>query len=94
MPDFLCYWMTSDLFKQKIDQNNVSGMQPVLLIGDIRKLQVVVPPISEQQEIVKKLNQVGEEINSLIESEKKIIKLLEVFRQSCISSAVTGKIKV
>jgi len=82
--------MTSNLFKQ----NSVSGMQPVLLIGDIRKFQIVVPPIKEQKEIVEKLNQVDKEFDFLIGRQRAIVELLNTFKKSCIASAATGKIKV
>ena len=52
------------------------------------------PPLSEQEQIVSYLDGKTGEIDSTIDSEKKKIDLLKEYRQSLISSVITGKIKV
>jgi type I restriction enzyme S subunit len=52
------------------------------------------PPLPEQEQIVSYLDHKTGEIDSTIDSEKKKIDLLKEYRQSLISSVITGKIKV
>ncbi|ENU31382.1 hypothetical protein F991_00750 [Acinetobacter sp. CIP-A165] len=93
-PEFCLYWMTSLPFRQMIDFNNTSGMQPVLLIGDIRKLPIVLPPLSEQVEVVSYLNIKTQKFDSLIKKAESAISLMQERRTALISAAVTGKIDV
>lgn len=93
-PEFAVLWMTSLPFRQMIDFNNTSGMQPVLLIGDIRKLPIPLAPLYEQQEIVDFLLLKTEQFDRLIDSAELAIQLMQERRTALISAAVTGKIDV
>jgi type I restriction enzyme S subunit len=55
---------------------------------------LILPPISEQEQIVEYLDKQTEEIDTLIQLEQKKIDTLKEYRQSLISEVVTGKIKV
>ena len=57
-------------------------------------IDVPSPPLPEQEQIVSYLDNKTGEIDSTIDSEKKKIDLLKEYRQSLISSVITGKIKV
>ena len=57
-------------------------------------IQSILPPISEQEQIVSYLDKKTSEIDKTIELENKKIELLKEYRQSLISNVVTGKIKV
>ncbi|MCX0421868.1 restriction endonuclease subunit S [Aeromonas veronii] len=91
-PDYACYWVTSNNFRRMIDHNNTSGMQPVLLIGDIRNMRIPVPPSIEQSEIVCYLNRKTAKFEAVIENGFKLLSLLQERRSALISAAVTGKI--
>ena len=93
-PEFTVFWMTSLPFRQMIDFNNTSGMQPVLLIGDIRKLPIPLLPLDEQQEIVDFLLLKIEQFDRLIDNAEQAIQLMQERRTALISAAVTGKIDV
>lgn len=69
-------------------------MQPVLLIGDIRKLPIPLAPLYEQQEIVDFLLLKTEQFDRLIDSAELAIQLMQERRTALISAAVTGKIDV
>ena len=60
----------------------------------IMNTDLMFPPLTEQEQIVSYLDQRTGEIDSTIDSEKKKIDLLKEYRQSLISSVITGKIKV
>ena len=55
---------------------------------------VMYPPLPEQEQIVSFLDEKTGEIDRTIQSEKNKIELLKEYRQSLISSVITGKIKV
>jgi type I restriction enzyme S subunit len=65
-----------------------------LSVSDIYNTITILPPLSEQNEIVSYLDEQTEKIDSSIQLEKKKIELLKEYRQSLISEVVTGKIKV
>ena len=55
---------------------------------------LILPPVSEQQQIVEHLDKQTEEIDTLIKLEQKKIDTLKEYRQSLISEVVTGKVRV
>lgn len=65
-----------------------------LRFEDFRELPCLIPPISDQQQIVDYLNKQTKEIETLIQLEEKKIILLKEYRQTLISEVVTGKIRV
>ena len=58
------------------------------------EVPVLIPSISEQQQIVSYLDKQTQKIDSTIEKETQRIELLKEYRQSLISEVVTGKIDV
>ena len=70
------------------------GLRQGLNYGELRKLNVIVPPKEEQQQIVEFIESrvaIIEELISIIKSE---IEQMQEYKQCLISDAVTGKIKV
>jgi type I restriction enzyme S subunit len=70
------------------------GGQPNINQETIRSHFVTIPPLSEQNRILTFLNEQTELIDKSVSIEEERIKLLKEYRQSLISSVVTGKIKV
>lgn len=92
--EFAAYWLTSEPFREIIEFNNTSGMQPVLLIGDIRNMPIPLPSIQEQMEISFYLNGKVNVYDLAIQQNEYAIKLLSERRTALISATVTGKIDV
>lgn len=92
--EFASYWLTSEPFREMIDFNNTSGMQPVLLIGDIRNMPMPLPSFQEQVEISIYLSNKLTVYDLAIKHNEHAIKLLAERRTALISAAVTGKIDV
>ena len=65
-----------------------------LRFEDFRELPCLIPPLSEQQQIVEYLDEQTQIIDKTISIEEKRIELLKEYRQSIISEVVTGKRKV
>lgn len=91
---FAIYWLTSSFIRVLIDKNNTSGMQPVVLIGDIRKLPIPRFDNQEQEAIADYLDSAVDRFNVLISNAVKAIELMQERRTALISAAVTGKIDV
>ena len=89
------YYHLSSHYHQNIINRIKGGMGvPHLFQSDIKKFIVLLPPITEQKEIVEYLDKKTEEIDKLILYELKRIELLEEYKQSLVSEVVTGKKRV
>ena len=60
----------------------------------LREVYFQFPPLGEQKQIADYLDQKTQQIDTVVEKEEKRIYLLKEYRQSMISSAVTGKINI
>ena len=71
-----------------------STNQMFLLVSDINKQFVPLPPKSEQNAIAHYLDSVSSKIDSSISQCNKMISLLQERKQIIINDVVTGKVKV
>jgi type I restriction enzyme S subunit len=69
-------------------------LQPSLRMEDLDQYLIPVPPISEQMSIINKLNSILNTSDQVTNNLIKKISLLKEYRQSLISSAVTGKVRI
>lgn len=67
---------------------------PIYTKSDLEDTLFILPPIEEQNEIVKKIKNENKLFDVTIEKETQRIELLKEYRQSIISEVVTGKIDV
>lgn len=93
-PLFLFNSVQSGYFKIQIETGWSYGTQPNIGMGVIENLWITLPPINEQSEITKLLAQVTEGFDNRVQKHQKKIQLLSEYRQSLISSVVTGKVRV
>ncbi len=94
LPWFTFQTLQSGYFQLLIQKNWSYGTQPNIGMGVVENLRVVVPPLSEQHQIVAYLDEQTQLIDKAISIEEKRIELLKEYRQSLISEVVTGKRKV
>lgn len=71
-----------------------SGVRQNVTYNDIKKLELLIPSIKEQQEIVSYLDEQTARIDKLIEDKTKVIQELENYKKSLIYEYVTGKKEV
>ena len=90
---FLYYFLST---KRKDFETMASGStnQMFLLVSDINKQFVPLPPKSEQNAIAHYLDSVSSKIDSSISQCNKMISLLQERKQIIINDVVTGKVKV
>ena len=80
--------------KKQLLVDAMGGGQPNISQDIIKKLKVSIPPISEQRIIVEHIAGEVSKIDTQISKANRRIELLNELKQSIITEAVTGKIKV
>ena len=91
-PKFVFYCMTSQYFKNEIENGWTFGTQETLGIKTLEQLKICIPDnLQEQQEIVDFLDGRCVEIDYLISEKEKLITNLEEYKKSLIYEYVTGK---
>ena len=90
--NYLYYFFVSCYEFIRDTGNETSQMN--LSAGLIKKLKVLLPPLEEQRKIVAFLDKESVKINQAIAQIEKEIELIQEYRTTLISDAVTGKIDV
>jgi type I restriction enzyme, S subunit len=89
LPRFVFYSMCADYFKTSVELSWSQGTQPNIGMGVIENLHVPLAPVEEQRNIINFLDHETAKIDTLIEKQQQLIKLLKEKRQAVISHAVT-----
>ena len=91
---FLAAVLQSDFGHQRLESIQTGGMHPHLNCGNVKYVEVPVPPNNEQAEIVAHINEMSATFDALTAEAERAIVLLQERRTALISAAVTGKIDV
>lgn len=90
---FFCLFYSSVFTRDLLKYANFVTL-PIYTKSDLENTPFILPPIHEQNEIVKAIKNFDNMTNKIITKEKKRIELLQEYRKSLISEVVTGKIDV
>ena len=94
--DYLFYYLQSNEGYKQIMKNYKSTAQGTITVQDVREIDVLRPPIEEQQRIVEKLNQILPLIDEYGKEEDELIALCKNFpeemKKSVLQSAMQGKL--
>ncbi|MDD1770924.1 MAG: restriction endonuclease subunit S [Methanomassiliicoccales archaeon] len=91
---FLSLLLQSDYGQNALRWSQTGALHPHLECGHVREIPITLPPPSEQDEIVRELDQQTAEIGRLVAMISDGIDRLAEFRAALISGAVTGRIDV
>ena len=94
MSDFLAYSLMTDSFVMRVLANSVGVSYPAITAADLMNLEIAIPPIKTQGEIIYYLQKNTKDINSAIKTAEKQIALLQERKQIIINDVATGKVKV
>ncbi|MCQ2078090.1 MAG: restriction endonuclease subunit S [Bacteroidaceae bacterium] len=94
MSDFLAYSLMTDSFVMRVLANSVGVSYPAITAADLMNLEIAIPPIKTQGEIIYYLQKNTQDINSAIKTAEQQIALLQERKQIIINDVVTGKVKV
>jgi len=93
-PDYLALVMNDTGFKNHVLSVVVGGAMTRFTIALIKRFTVLLPPMSEQDEIVAYVRQTVTPLRTSIVSARREIDLLNEFRTKLIADVVTGKLDV
>lgn len=89
-PDFVAYFLMSDITKNQILKFNTSSSQPNVLVGNLRKFLICIPPYEEQIKIVNMVDNIYRLIDKYQEQKSDYTQLKDGLMQQLL----TGKIRV
>jgi type I restriction enzyme S subunit len=92
--DYYCHWLNSVVAKFYFDVEAWGSAQPNISVPILKAVPVVIPPKSEQAQIIEFLDRETTKIDLLSQEAERAIELLLERRSALISAAVTGKIDV
>ena len=84
-PKLVYYFLSSNLTKQRIERMVSSTTYPNLKVDEYSNSELLIPPLSEQKQIVSFLDTKTSHIDSLIEKTQRKIELLKEKRTSLIN---------
>lgn len=91
---YFAYLFLTDCWRIQI-RSKVTGIKVYSITKSIlNQSTLIIPPISEQQEIATYLDGINEKIDRAISLKRNEIARLKEYKQTLINSAVTGKIKI
>lgn len=91
---YLMYYLGSEAGQGEIRRISKASAQPSLSMETIRSINVVLPPLGVQKQIVEYLNKKMLHMDSLIAEKESLINDLEAYKKSLIYEVVTGKRRV
>lgn len=95
LPKYLYYYSTSNFFVDQVCARSVGVSYPAITASEIGNIPMLLPNnVDDQIKIINYIEENTQGMDKEIESTHKEISLLEEYRQSLITEAVTGKIDV
>ena len=95
LPEYIQTLFSSSFFQEQVIDNSQGGAMKNLVGIDIfRNVKIPLPNQTEQTNILKNIKIKCSVLDKRIDTELKRIELLKEYRQSLISSVVTGKVRV
>jgi type I restriction enzyme S subunit len=92
--DYIFWLMSSEsIISQIFFQMRETG-QPNIGMDDFGRMRITIPPLIEQEKIVKHINKKTAEISEILIKSKQEIELLKEYKTALISEVVTGKVDV
>lgn len=78
----------------KVFYNLGDGVRQGMKYSDLCKLNIILPPKETQQRIASYLDKKCSKIEETIQNQQQVIEKLKAYKQSLITEAVTGKVKI
>jgi len=95
LSEYIVYFFNTEYCYQLNHEGTVvAGGQGNLNVKNVERYRIPLPPVEEQKEIVAYLDEYRKEMDELISKYRKQIDLMQEYRTTIISNAVTGKIDV
>ena len=94
--EFFKYHYCIDTFIQQMDRfsKGITDFRKRLYWSEFKQLNSILPPLSEQHDIVEYIKRNSEKIENAISLQEKQIEKIKEYKSIPIDSCVTGKVKV
>ena len=92
-PLFIHYWF-SYIFDGRKFNHYAKNIRYTLNYNEFATLPILLPPKSTQQRIATYLDKKCSKIEETIQNQQQVIEKLKAYKQSLITEAVTGKVKI
>lgn len=92
-PLFIHYWF-SYIFDGRKFNHYAKNIRYTLNYSEFAALPILLPPKSTQQRIASYLDKKCSKIEETIQNQQQVIEKLKAYKQSLITEAVTGKVKI
>lgn len=92
--DFIFWMMSSESIVSQIFFQMRETGQPNIGMDDFGRMRITIPPLMEQEKIVKHIVNKTAEISEILIKSKQEIELLKEYKTALISEVVTGKVDV
>ena len=94
LSDFLLYFLVSSYDWLRSQSDSGGSTKGAITCEDLKEFIVLIPPVSEQDEIVAHIRKGIDAMDAAIAIKQNQIAVLKEYRAGLINAAVTGKIKV
>lgn len=91
---FLKYLLMTDMFEKYVALLSAGSAQPNISMRQIQDFKIPLPPKETQQKIATYLDEKCSQIEKTIQNQQQVIEKLKAYKQSLITEAVTGKVKI
>lgn len=88
---YLAYVLAGGAAQEQVSTGTVKAAIPNFSLGMIKKMSIPLPPLTEQKEIVKKLDALSEKVRALQELQSAQTADLKALKQSILHQAFSGK---
>lgn len=92
VPKFLLFYLKSSYAKAYIEQESRGGAQPFIGLTKLRNMPIAITDLVEQNEIVKKLNNLSFQCIELENNYKNKLSALKKLKQSLLQKAFSGEL--
>lgn len=93
-PSFVRYSLESPIGRRAVDYYVKGAAQPGLNLEHLRVFPIPLPPLEEQRDILRYLENTGTEVGPAVRAAKREIELLGEYRARLVADVVTGKLDV
>jgi len=90
--DFMTYYLNSDNSTTQLNGNIVGATRPRVNLSDVREIKLFLPSLSEQKQIVSKLDSLSKEIKELEAIYKQKVNDLDELKKSMLQKAFNGEL--
>ena len=92
VPKYICYFISSSEVQNNLLLKVKKTAQPNLTLQHIKNIEIKLPPLEEQEEIVKKIEELFELVDKKEKNDKEKEKLKTLLKEKILDSAIHGEL--